>query len=97
MHSGLLDGQPPVDLMERMRADGTYLVTTLSGLFDCLLERRSFVRGIDDSLILSTVLKEQVDTVQDPMAWRYTYRHMSHATAPRWLLGHAGLLFAAGE
>ena len=85
MHSGLLDRQPPVELTERMRADGTYLVTTLSGLFDCLLERKSFVRGIDDSLILSTVPKEQVDTVQDPRAWRYTYRHMLHAMAPRWL------------
>ncbi|MBN2561804.1 MAG: amidohydrolase family protein [Phycisphaerae bacterium] len=85
MHSGLLDGDPPVELMERMKAGGTYMVTTLSGLFDCLLERRSFVRGIDDSLILSTVPKEQVDTVRDPRAWRYTYRHMLHATAPRWL------------
>ena len=85
MHSGLLDRQPPAELTERMRADGTYMVTTLSGLFDCLLERKSFVRGIDDSLILSTVPKEQVDTVQNPMAWRYTYRHMLHATAPRWL------------
>jgi len=85
MHSGLLDRQPPVQLKERMKAGGTYMVTTLSGLFDCLLERKSFVRGINDPLILSTVPKEQVDTVQDPVAWRYTYRHMLHATAPRWL------------
>ena len=61
------------------------MITTLSGLFDCLLQRKAFLRGIDDSLILSTVPTEQVNTVQDPRAWRYTYRHMFHVTAPRWL------------
>ncbi|UCF32464.1 MAG: amidohydrolase family protein, partial [Phycisphaerales bacterium] len=85
MHSGLLDRRPPVELTERMKADGTYMVTTLSGLFDCLLERKSFVRGIDDSLILSTVPREQVDTVQDPKAWRHMWRYLFHKTAPRWL------------
>jgi imidazolonepropionase-like amidohydrolase len=69
------------------------MVTTLSGQFDCLLERKSFVRGIDDPLILSTVPQAQLESVQDPRAWRYTYRYMLHKTAPRWL--PAGLVRAA--
>ena len=85
VHSGLLDRQPPVELAERMKAQGTYMITTLSSQFDCLLERKSFVRGIDDPLILSTVPKAQVDTVQDPRAWRHMWRHLLHITAPRWL------------
>ena len=85
MHSGLLHRRPPVELAERMKANGTYMVTTLSGLFDCLLERKSFVRGIDDPLILSTVPARQVHTVQDPRAWRYMYRYLLQRTAPRWL------------
>jgi imidazolonepropionase-like amidohydrolase len=85
MHSGMLDRRPPAELTERIKAEGTYIVTTLSGMFDCLLARRAFVRGIDDALILSTVPREQIATVENPMAWRQMYRHMLGATAPRWL------------
>ena len=85
MHSGLLDRRPPVELTGRMKAQETYMVTTLSGSFDCLLERRSFLKGIDDSLFLSTVPKEQVATAGDPKAWRYMWRHMYGVTAPRWM------------
>lgn len=87
MHSGLLDRQPPAELTQRMKADGTCMVTTLSGLFDCLLGRKSFVRGIDDPLILATVPKRQLETVQDPAAWRYMYRYLFRKIAPRWLPG----------
>jgi imidazolonepropionase-like amidohydrolase len=88
-HSGLLDRQPPARLTERMSEQGTYMITTLSSQFDCLLERRVFLRGIDDPLILSTVPERQIDTVQDPSAWRHTWRHLLHMNAPRWL--HPGL------
>ena len=85
MHSGLLDREPPMELTDRMKAGGTFMVTTLSGQFDCLLERKSFVRRIDDPLILSTVPKRQIATAQDPRAWRYMWRHLFRGTAPRWM------------
>jgi imidazolonepropionase-like amidohydrolase len=85
MHSGLLDRKPPVELTDRMNAEGTFLVTTLSSLFDCLLARKSFVGRIDDPLILSTVPKRQIATAQDPRAWRYMWHHLLRGIAPRWL------------
>jgi imidazolonepropionase-like amidohydrolase len=85
MHSGLLDRKPPEALTQPLKAQGTYMVTTLSSLFDCLLARRSFVKGIDDPLIVSTVPKAQRDTAQDPAAWRYMWRIMLQMAMPRWI------------
>jgi hypothetical protein len=61
------------------------MVTTLSSLFDCLLARRSFAKGIDDSLILSTVPKGEIETAQDPRVWRKLWRHLFRTFAPRWM------------
>ncbi len=84
MHSGLLDREPPAEFTERMKTGTTYMVTTLSSQFDCLLARKSFVRGIDDRLVLATVPKEQLATAQDPRAWRYMWRCLFHMIAPSW-------------
>ena len=84
MHSGLLDREPPAEFTERMKTGRTYMVTTLSSQFDCLLARNSFVMGIDHPLVLSTVPKEQLATAQDPRAWRYMWRRLIRMIAPRW-------------
>ncbi|UCE61055.1 MAG: amidohydrolase family protein [Phycisphaerales bacterium] len=85
MHSGLLARKPPAALTKRMKDQGTYMVTTLASQFDCLLERKSFLKGAKNSLILPSVPKRRVATVKDPKAWRYTWRRFLRTLAPRWM------------
>lgn len=93
VHSGFSDRQPSVEFIDRMKDSGTWMMSTLSSLFDCLLARTHFVAGIDDPLILLTVPKEQLETAQDPSVWRSLWRHLFRSFAPGWM--PSGLVGAA--
>jgi imidazolonepropionase-like amidohydrolase len=85
MHSGLL-GQPCGEAhIERMRTLGTAVMTSFSSMFDCLFARKTFLGRIEDPLIRSTVPQNQLETAEDPRAWKFQWKHLFRAVVPSWM------------
>ncbi len=87
MHSGFAFRLPSESFVSHMQAGGAYLVTTLVGMYDCMLARKSYPQALEDPLIRLTVPDEQIDTARQPRAWGEAWKGLLGNALPNWLPG----------
>jgi imidazolonepropionase-like amidohydrolase len=84
-HSGFYTGPPPsTEFLGRMRAQGTYLTTTLASTIEQLLIQYQPER-LDDPLMKLVVPRELLATAADPEAWPQMYVQLMRGFAPSWV------------
>jgi hypothetical protein len=83
-HSGFYTGSPSQEFIGRMKAQGTYLTTTLASVVEQMLTQFEPER-LNDSLTKLTVPAELLATAADPEAWRRMYAILAQSFLPAWV------------
>lgn len=84
VHSGFLKGSPSREFLERVKAGGTYVTTTLASTMDQMLVQFDLNR-LNDPLIELAVPKAQIETARDLAAWKDMFGTFMRSTSPRWM------------
>jgi len=87
MHAGFAYQLPSKSFVSHMLAGGAYFSTTLVGMYDCMLARKSCLEGFEDPLISLTVPDEQLDTAREPKAWQDAWKGLLGNALPNWPAG----------
>jgi imidazolonepropionase-like amidohydrolase len=84
VHSGFIFEQPKKDFLERLKAQGTYVTTTLSCSFDQMLVNFELGR-LDDEFLRLTVPEELLQTARNLEAWDEYYDTFFKNSSPKWM------------
>jgi imidazolonepropionase-like amidohydrolase len=83
VHTGFNDAAPSASFLQRLRGNGTYVMTTFT-LFDAWLIGYHPER-LDDPLIQLVVPEVEIDTARDPESLDLMFRSMLRESMPSWL------------
>jgi hypothetical protein len=84
VHSGFWDESPSEEFLRLIADRQTFLISTLSGTLDLLLERWHPER-LDDPHIQLTVPPLELATLKDPQAWQWSSRELARNNVPGWV------------